>query len=208
VVALIRDRFATVGPGIVGAYRIGASGGPRTFGHLRRNMLLDLLPLGLHKDRRSIRVGWPFWARHLGGARRRGYQLGEHVLGAFSAIHGATCRALADAGFLHAIPDDYRALTVEEDVLLGLGTKAVGHQLIDITTDPLAPRVWIQFRPPVPHDARTLLERDILAVHPVKGTPEGLAMRAAFRTAREHRRAATRPNNHTIEPHRRVSGGR
>jgi hypothetical protein len=148
-------------------------------------MLLDLLPLGLHKDRRSVRVGWPFWARYLPAARRHGYSMGEHVLGALSAVHGDTLRALHDAAFLDAIPDPYRALTVEEDVLLGLGTKAVGHDLIDITVSPDQARVWIQFRPPVPLDAGTLLERGMLAVHPVKGTPDGNAMRQAFRAARQ-----------------------
>ncbi len=184
VVDLVRQRFAAVGPGISGAYRIGASGGRRHFGHLRRNMLLDLLPIGVHKDRRSLRVGLPFWTRYLRAARRHGYELGEHVLGALSAMHGETVGALRESGFLDSLPDDYRALTVEEDVLLGLGTKAVGHQLIDINTDPLDPRVWIQFRPPVPHDADALVERGILAVHPVKATPDGERMRAAFRARR------------------------
>src|SRR6185312_7140816 len=112
VVDLMRHRFAAVGPGIVGAYRIGANGGRRTFTRLRRNMLLDLLPVGLHKDRRSMRFGLPFWTPYLAAARRHGYEMGEHVLGALSGIHGETVRALADSGFLHALPDDYRALTV------------------------------------------------------------------------------------------------
>ncbi len=112
-------------------------------------MLLDLLPIGVHKDRQSVRVGRPFWASFVPAARRNGYQFGEHVLGALSGMHGTTLRALRDAGFLD-MPPDYRALTVEEDVLLGLGAKAIGHQLLDINVNPGQPDVWIQFRPPVP----------------------------------------------------------
>ena len=147
-------------------------------------MLLDLLPFGLHKDRRSVRVGLPFWASYLATARRRGYAMGEHVLGALSGMHGETLRAIHGSGFLSALPEHYRALTVEEDVLLGLATKAVGHQLIDITADPATARVWIQFRPPIPQTASALLERQMLAVHPLKASPEGLAMRSALRVRR------------------------
>jgi hypothetical protein len=193
VADLMRRRFAAAGPGIVGPYRVGANGGARTFTRLRRNMLLDLLPLGVHKDRRSIRVGLPFWAPYVRRARRHGYAMGEHVLGALSGMHGETLRAIHDSGFLSEIPDGYRALTVEEDVLLGLATKAVGHQLIDIAPDPRDAQVWIQFRPPIPQTATTLLERRMLAVHPVKASPEGEAMRAVFRAKRPARaRAAAR----------------
>jgi hypothetical protein len=184
LVDLMRRRMASTGPGIVGAYRIAANGAARAFGRIRRNMLLDLIPVGLHKDRNTIRFGRPFWAPYLNRARQHGYQFGEHVLGGLSGIHGTTLRALQEAGFLDALPDDYRALTVEEDVLLGLGTKAVGHQLTDINVDPAHPDVWIQFRPPVPIDADQLLQRGVRAVHPVKLSPEGEAMRAEFRIRR------------------------
>src|SRR5215472_7816673 len=90
VADLMRRRFAAAGPGVVGPYRIGANGGARTFGRLRRNMLLDLLPVGVHKDRRSVRLGLPFWASYLALARRHGYEMGEHVLGALSGMHGDT----------------------------------------------------------------------------------------------------------------------
>jgi hypothetical protein len=193
VADLMRRRFAAVGPGIVGPYRIGANGGARTFGRLRRNMLLDLLPVGVHKDRRSVRVGLPFWASYLALARRHGYEMGEHVLGALSGMHGDTLRAIHDSGFLGAIPERYRALTVEEDVLLGLATRAVGHHLIDITQDPSTARVWIQFRPPIPQTASALLESQMLAVHPLKASPEGEAIRSALRARRNG--AAASPAN-------------
>jgi hypothetical protein len=174
---LMRARLAAAGPGIVGAYRVSGMGAIRQFGRLRRNMLLDLLPVGLHKDRQTVRVGRPYWAAYVSRARRNGYEFGEHVLGALSGLHGATLRGLSDAGFL-AIPDDHRALTVEEDVLLGLGAKAIGHQLIDINADPMNPDVWLQFRPPVPIGADELIRRGIRAVHPVKKSADGRAMRA------------------------------
>ena len=184
LVDLIRRRLTADGPGIVGAYRVAANGSAREFRRIRRNMILDLMPGGLHKDRHSIRVGRPFWARYLAAARRNGYEFGEHVLGALSGIHGATLRALSDSGYFDRIPPRYRALTVEEDVLLGLATKAVGHQLLDINVDPARPDVWIQFRPPLPIDAAQLLQQGIRAVHPVKLSPEGETMRAEFKLRR------------------------
>jgi hypothetical protein len=180
---LMRARLAAAGAGIVGMYRTSPTGAVREFGRIRRNMLLDLLPVGLHKDRQSVRVGRPYWAPFVSGARRNGYEFGEHVLGALSGLHGATLRGLSEAGFL-AIPDDYRALTVEEDVLLGLGAKAIGHQLMDINADPANPDVWIQFRPPIPIGADEVLRRGIRAVHPVKMSADGRAMRADLRLGR------------------------
>jgi hypothetical protein len=181
----IRRRFAEQGPGIVGAYRVGADGRARVFGHIRRNMLVDLLlPIGPHKTWRALRVGPPYWARFLGRAMRHGYVFGEHVLGALAAIHGETLHALLECGFLD-VPPGFRALTVQMDVLLGLGVRTVGHNLIDLDNAPPAPQsVWLQFLPPVPISAEALVERGCLAVHPVKGTPEGYAMRAVFRRHR------------------------
>jgi hypothetical protein len=176
---LMRARLAAGGSGIVGAYRLSPTGAVREFGRIGRNLLLDLLPVGLHKDRQSVRVGRPYWAPFVARARRNGYEFGEHVLGALSGLDGATLRGLRDAGFL-AIPDDYRALTVEEDVLLGLGAKAIGHQLIDINADPANPDVWIQFRPPIPLTGDELVRRGIRAVHPVKMSTEGRTMRTSF----------------------------
>ncbi len=190
----IRRRFTDHGPGIVGAYRVGAGGRPRVFGHIRRNMLVDLLlPVGPHKTWRSLRVGLPYWARFLPSARRNGYVFGEHVLGALAAIHGDTLRALVGSGFL-AVPPRFRALTVQMDVLLGLGVRSVGHNLIDLDNAPPAPAtVWLQFLPPVPVSAEALVERGILAVHPVKNTPEGDAMRAVFRRHRHPRQDRLAP---------------
>jgi hypothetical protein len=185
----IRARFAASGPGIVGAFRVGAGGRRRVFGHIRRNMLIDFLPVGPHKTWRAVRVGWPYWTRYVMAARRHGYVFGEHVLGALAAIHGDTLRALADARFL-AVPDDFRALTVQMDVLLGLGVRAVGHRLIDLDEGAAQASVWLQFLPPVPLGADALIARGMLAVHPVKATPDGDAMREVFARHRESATAA------------------
>lgn len=193
LIARIRARFAEAGPGIVGAFRVGAGGRRRVFGHIRRNMLIDLLPIGPHKTWRAVRVGWPYWARYVRPARRNGYVFGEHVLGALAAIHGDTLRALARSRFL-AVPDGFRALTVQMDVLLGLGARAVGHRLIDLDEDAAQASVWLQFLPPVPLDANALLARGMLAVHPVKASPEGDAMRAVFARKRESVATAARPH--------------
>jgi hypothetical protein len=181
----IRARFIEHGPGVVGAYRVGAGGRPRVFGHIRRNMLVDLLlPVGPHKTWRALRVGPPYWARFLRRAKRNGYVFGEHVLGALAAIHADTLRALLASGFLD-VPGRFRALTVQMDVLLGLGVRAVGHALIDLDgAPPTPPTVWLQFLPPVPLSADTIVARGILAVHPVKPSPDGDAMREIFRRHR------------------------
>ncbi|GEM_PF-1771401 len=179
-----RARFAAQGPGMVGAYRVGAGGRPRVFGHIRRNMLLDLLlPIGPHKTWRALRVGFPYWARYLRAARRSRYVFGEHVLGALAAIHGDTLQALVRSGFL-TVPPRFRALTVQMDVLLGIGVRAVGHTLIDLDEASRPASVWLQFLPPVPLTATTILERGYMAVHPVKATPEGTIMREVFRRRR------------------------
>jgi hypothetical protein len=180
----IRARFEQCGPGIVGAFRLGAGGRPRVWGHIRRNMLIDFLPVGPHKTWRAVRVGWPYWTRYIPAAQRHGYVWGEHVLGALAAIHGDTLRALAASQFL-AVPEGFRALTVQMDVLLGLGVRALGHRLIDLDEGAAAASVWLQFLPPVPVDADALLARGMLAVHPVKATPEGDAMREVFARHRE-----------------------
>ena len=64
--------------------------------------------------------------------------------------------------------------------MLGLGVKAIGHQLTDINADPANPDVWIQFRPPVPIGADELIRRGIRAVHPVKKSADGRAMRTSL----------------------------
>jgi hypothetical protein len=187
----IRARFAECGPGVVGAYRVGAGGRPRVFGHIRRNMLVDLLlPIGPHKTWRAVRVGPPYWARFLFRAKRHGYVFGEHVLGALAAIHVDTVRALLGSGFLD-VPPRFRALTVQMDVVLGLGVRAVGHALIDLdSAPPSRPVVWLQFLPPVPLSADEVLARGMLAVHPVKASPEGQAMREVFRRRRSSKQAS------------------
>jgi hypothetical protein len=182
----LRSRFAANGPGIVGAYRVQADGRGREWRRQRRNMLLDLLlPIGPHKSWRALRIGRPYWAHYLRSARRNGYVFGEHVLGGAYAIHTSTVRALNASGFLD-IPARYRGLTVEEDVLLGLGAKAIGHGLIDIGTDLTRSPAWIQFRSPLPLAAETFLARGVRVVHPVKDSSDGAVMRTVFR---QHRRS-------------------
>lgn len=191
--------FAACGPGMAGAFRYGPGGAPRarqfeprglrdfldlTEPGARRFVFCDLLPIGPAKDGR-LRVGQPFYVRYLRRARRHGWFPGEHVLGGVYALHGETLRALDAAGFWRAITDDYRAMLTEEDHLVSLGARAMGHALLDINTDPAHPVAWLQHRPPLPKTAEELLNQGVLAVHPLKGE-EGRQLRIIFQTARRH----------------------
>jgi hypothetical protein len=60
--------------------------------------------------------------------------------------------------------------------------------------------VWIQFRPPIPHDAASLIERGMLFVHPLKGTPEGDEKRSVFRKNREAAVSGQRPASSGRQP--------
>jgi hypothetical protein len=63
-----------------------------------------------------------------------------------------------------------------------MGTKAVGHALIDIN-DPASGdvRTWLQYAPPIPWSAQEIVEKNYLAIHPVKNSPEGRKLRTELR---------------------------
>jgi alpha-glucuronidase len=67
-------------------------------------------------------------------------------------------------------------------LLVSIGVKAVGHALIDIN-DPVSCGIqtWLQYPPPFPLSAQEVVARRYLAIHPVKNTPEGRALRAELR---------------------------
>ena len=100
---LMRTRLAAA-PGIVGAYRVSPTGAVREFGQIRRNMLLDLLPIGTPQRPASRSVSAkPYWAPFVSRARQNGYAFGEHVLGALSE---AARRLPPFVGFV--MPDFWR----------------------------------------------------------------------------------------------------
>jgi hypothetical protein len=173
---LLAARFGAEGPGIVGSCWHAPDGRRRRTLKKHWLALLDMMPVGLHRDRRRLRVGWPFFAPWVLRGLIRGHLPGWHSLGALYAINGSLVQDLEGQGYWSAIPDDFRAILHSEDLLVSLGVAAVGGRLIDINPSGQTP-TWLQYRPPLPVSAEQIVERGILVVHPVKGTPIGDAMR-------------------------------
>ncbi len=174
--------FQEQGPGMAGSYRISADGKHRDFSPHRRDVLLDIPPIGVTRRGgwNALRVGWPAYIRYLPAALRNGYQLGEHCLGGMYALHGATVQALRTSGFLDLHRQPLNARLVAEDALVALGVKSVGHALIDANNPKTTPFTWVQYRPPFPLSAAEILQHGIAAVHPLKGE-QGREIRAALR---------------------------
>lgn len=173
---LLTERFAAEGRGIVGSCWRAPDGRRRRTVKKHFLALLDLMPAGPHWDRRRIRVGWPFFAPWLLRALARGHLPGWHSLGALYAIDGETVRELERQGYWTAIHDDFRAVLHSEDLLVSLGVAAAGGRLIDINPPGRTP-TWLQFRPPIPLSPEEIVQRGVLAVHPIKGGAEGAELR-------------------------------
>jgi len=176
--------FELYGPGMIGAYRIAANGTTRDFKRQRRNIFLDLIPIGFHRDKKSFRWGLPFYTPYFWKAIKKGYLPGEHVLGGIYILHSETVVELQKDGFLAAIPDKYRAMTIEEDLLVSMGVKGIGHSLIDINQNSNEIVAWIQYKSPLPLSANNLLSMGIMAVHPVKKGKQGDEARLLFKQQR------------------------
>jgi len=182
LVELARERFAQYGPGMIGSYSVSPDGKRREYRTFRRDILLDLLPVGIDKKTRMLRFGFPFYFKFLRQARAHGYRLGEHVLAALYVIHGETLRELSRNGFWSSIPDQGSRYLKSDDPLISLGVKAIGHSLIDIN-DPNRGdvRAWLQFKGPLPHSAEQIWEHQFLAVHPLKRDAASETMRRRLR---------------------------
>jgi hypothetical protein len=169
VVEYARAKFAGCGPGMIGSYTVSPEGKKRDYGTHRRDIFLDLLPVGVDKKTRRVRLGFPFYMKDLWRARSCGYRLGEHVLAAFYVMHGDTFRTLGERGFWSSMPNEGSRYVKEDDVLISLGVKSIGHSLFDIN-DPKngIVRAWLQWRPPVKHSAEELWINEYFAVHPLK----------------------------------------
>jgi hypothetical protein len=182
LVELARNRFAKHGPGMIGTYMVSPSGAARDHRPWRSRFLRDLMPIGLDLKTKRIRVGLPFYTRYLFSALRKNYKLGHHVLAAFYILHGDTIRALKENGFWAAMPEVGSRLIKLDDPLLSLGTLAVGHKLIELNdTSAGSVQTWIQFRPPIPLSAKEIVNRKLIAIHPVKADRDGATLRSELR---------------------------
>jgi hypothetical protein len=180
LVEAFQAKFATLGPGLCGVYKIGADGGLRDTRMHFRDILMDSLPIGLGHDR-AIRWKLIFYFKHLIRALRHGYAIGENIQGGTMALHGRTLAALAESGFL-AVPTRYIGRLRFEDILLALGAKSVGHGLHSINDHPDKVVAWV--RPGRLHGftADELLDKGYFVVHPIK--KQDASLREAFRKNR------------------------
>lgn len=182
-----RRKFAEHGPGMLGCYKISPSGAIREHHIHRKALLRDLLLVGRDQGNGKLRFGPPFYLQYLVRALRHGYSVGHAVLGGLYILHGETVIAAGRTGYWSAIGDWGSCHMKLEDVLVSLGTKSAGHSLIDIN-NPAAGDVpaWVQYRPPIQPSFQEIVERNYLAIHPVKNTPEGWELRTELRRMLSH----------------------
>ena len=175
-------RFAEEpGVGLLGSYRFVYDGTPRDFGPAAR--LLE----------RELKVGWlrhpRLWLtllRYSRLARARGYESGEHCLGAAYVHSPDAVSALVDAGHLRR--REFAASRLGEDHLMALLTIASGFGIADFATgdQPLAVR-WLG----LPDSPERLVDSGKAIVHSVRywQDMDERAVRAAFADARRRRRS-------------------
>jgi hypothetical protein len=182
IVELARERFLRHGPGMIGSYMINAFGEARSHRSWRNRFIRDMLPLGPDLKTKQLRFGLPFYLRYLFRALKNNYKLGHHVLAAFYILHGDTIRALEAIGFWAAMPEEGTRQVKLDDPLLSLGVFAVGHKLMEINDASSGDvQTWIQYRPPIPLSAKEIIDRRIIAIHPVKADKDGSALRIELR---------------------------
>ena len=180
LVEAFQAKFASLGPGLCGVYKIAADGSVRDTSMVARDILMDALPIGLGHDR-AIRWKPIFYFKHLLWALRHGYSIGENIQGGTMALHRHTLVAMAESGFL-AVPTRYIGRLRGEDILLPIGAKAVGHGLHSINDHPDKVVAWVRaFRSPA-ITADELLDKGYFVVHPIK--KQDGPLREAFRKNR------------------------
>jgi hypothetical protein len=179
---LAHKKFAQFGPGMLGSYRISPAGTIRVHSMHAKSIAKDFLLIGRDSATARLRCGVPFYARYFVRALLHGYVPGHTVLRGLYILHGDTLRRLGRAGFWSAVPEHASCHTKSEDTLVSMGVKAVGHALIDIN-NPASGRVetWLQYAPPFPWPADTVVANKYLAIHPLKNTPEANQLRAELR---------------------------
>jgi hypothetical protein len=178
---VVERRFARFGPGMVGAYRRGADGGRRPISTRQQvKILLDAFPVGLDRGTGKIRLGSVFYTRFIPAALRSGYALGENVLGGLYCLHAETLRALIEAGFIRELPQPWKSQLKEEDILISLAVRSVGHALVDINDDIDGRVAWLQYQAPLPLSAGEVVDRAIAALHPVKSEHDEIRRRVTL----------------------------
>ncbi len=119
------DTFPNVG--MMGAYDKTPNGDARDISYNAKTVkalhepgsFLQSLKYKVSNDDRAM------ISRHIGIARKSGYQYGEHCLGGAYAVSGELLRRMNDAGYLDN-PSRWLSVDCPEDVMVGIYTRAVG----------------------------------------------------------------------------------
>lgn len=187
---LFAARFRAEGPGIVGNYYIDAFGNQRCFTKIRRKMLLDaLLPFGYARKFKEVRTGPVFYADFLKQARTQGYSRGQNVFAACYAYHIETVRAWKNAGFIDALLNMKPCMVFEDDALMSVGAKAVGHKLIELEPhlNRETQKCWLEWGgDELSLSLSQIKQYQFAVLHPLKQTSaKSNSMRDYFRQLRE-----------------------
>ncbi len=159
--------------GIIGSYDRHPNGGARDFtpsGDSMRKMA-RCVSLWRYPAIRGHFLQQGVWGRgavrraHIRKALRSGYVFGEHCQGGGYAISRSLIDRAMERGYLDD-PFLWQRVTITEDVMLGLYTRAVGLKLHGMTKD--GEPFGIQYRG-IADTPQRLLERGYSIIHSVKG---------------------------------------
>jgi hypothetical protein len=179
---VIRDKFRAHGNGLCGSYRVSPEGHPRSFTRNAINMLIDQLPIGPDTKWTHVRAGRVCYSRFLPRALKAGYSLGEHAQGGLYGISGPTVGELVKSGYLKALTTGRLGRVRQEDSLIALGVRAVGHPICSINDFPGRVTAFIKAARPLPLTRDQIRSGGFLAIHPVKKQDEDV--RSYFRELR------------------------
>jgi hypothetical protein len=167
--------------GLLGSYRSLYDGTPRDFSPAKRALAHELRLAWLRHPRL-----WLTLVQYLRAARARGYEFGEHCLGAAYIHSAAAVASLVDGG--HLARREFAVSRLGEDHIMGLLTIANGFRLGDFATgdQPLAVR-WRG----LPDSPERLIESGKAVVHSVRHwrDRDERQVRAVFAEARGRRGA-------------------
>jgi len=145
--------------GVLGAYRLGRSGDIRDFEPAARAIRSEAGLPGLLLRPKS----WFALRRLLSAAVANGYQVGEHTLGAVSALRPEMLARCRDKGWLAM--EGLGGSMLGEDWLVSMAARAAGYTLGDFAGPggPLA----LQWKG-LPADPEVLVAEGVLATHSVR----------------------------------------
>jgi hypothetical protein len=145
--------------GILGSYRTDCNGNSRDFSVVRRCMQKEYGNRGVlnHQRRRALRA----W---IVDAKKSGYEIGEHVLGAAAFYNPRFVSAMCGRGYmdnLHIFKDS----EISEDHLFSLLSFKCGFKLADYATGGLP--MGVRWRG-LPDSPENLIKRNKKIIHSVK----------------------------------------